>query len=145
MRWIRGLAVLGLVACRLEYQPQQELPQYPSAAAPPVEAAVQEDRITQVVTPIVDVLFTIDNSCSMEDEQDAVSANFPTFMDYFDGSGLDFHVGVLSTDLASASAGKLREVDGVHYIDVNTPEPSEVFTLMATMGTDGAGQEKGLG
>ena len=51
------------------------------------------DVSTQVTTPEVDVLFVIDNSCSMNNEQSELTANFPSFMAYFLDSGLDYHIG----------------------------------------------------
>ncbi|MEQ1565678.1 MAG: hypothetical protein ABMA64_08575 [Myxococcota bacterium] len=114
----------------------------------PAELAgqVQQDAIVQAATPLVDALFVIDNSCSMEEEQAALSANFYQFMAYFDGSGLDFHVGVVSTDLdAPSHQGHLQAAGDVLFIDAHTPEPTEVFAQMAALGTTGSGQERGLG
>lgn len=143
-----------LSAC-IEYNPPLNLPNWPDSEAKPLEIAVQEDVILQTSTPIIDVLFTIDNSCSMKDEQDALAAAFPSFIDYFYGSGLDYHVGVVSTDLDNPlNAGILQGYDAdanpatpdePQFIDVNTPSPSEIFESMATLGTDGTGTEKGLG
>jgi hypothetical protein len=102
----------------------------------------------QVQTPKVDILWTIDNSCSMGPEQNDLAENFPRFMDFFLGSGLDYHVGVTSTDLDRnypGAQGSLRVVDGLKFIDADTPSPIEVYTKMATMGTSGSGTEQGLG
>ena len=46
----------------------------------------------------LDILWVIDNSCSMTEEQQALSQNFASFVQYFVGSGLDYHIGVVSTD-----------------------------------------------
>jgi hypothetical protein len=145
----------GAAAC-IEYNPPIDLPVWPDSDAKPLPPVIQEDVIVQTSTPVMDVLFTIDNSCSMEDEQDALAAYFPQFMRYFDGSGLDYHVGVVSTDLDNSQhQGKLQGSDlagdGMAtppeylYIDIDTPDPVSVFEDMATMGTDGTGNEKGLG
>jgi hypothetical protein len=96
---------------------------------------------------MVDILWTIDNSCSMADEQEALGINFPEFMDYFLGSGLDYHIGVVSTDLDDpAHNGKLQDGDTPYkYIDTDTPNPINVFVSMASMGTTGSASEKGIG
>ena len=43
----------------------------------------QVDRIVQVTVPKVDVLWCVDNSSSMEDEQSALVQAFPVFADWF--------------------------------------------------------------
>lgn len=116
---------------------------------PPVlEAETKQDVVVQVTVPAVDVLWVIDNSCSMIEEQQALTDNFSDFMEYFVDSGLDFHVGVVSTDMDSAQhQGRLRP-DGSSglYID-NTftrDEAIESFRSRAYMGTNGSASEAGL-
>src|SRR5690606_20178496 len=93
----------------------------------------------------VDVLWVVDDSGSMYDEQVALSTNFPTFFEFFDGSGLDYHIGVVSTDMdASRRRGKLVDVDGERFIHVDTPDAARVFDGMAMLGTRGSATEKGL-
>ncbi len=114
-------------------------PNPPDLVIPP-----QQDRIVQVTTPAVDVLWTIDNSCSMADDQAALTSNFQSFMDYFLGSGLDYHVGVISTDDDDDThQGKLREIGGQRWIYEDTVDPISVFSAMANMGTTGSGTECG--
>ncbi|MCB9670608.1 MAG: hypothetical protein H6734_14105 [Alphaproteobacteria bacterium] len=105
---------------------------------------VQVDRILQVNRPAIDVLFVVDNSCSMEQEQANLAQNFPQFMNYFLGSGIDYHIGVISTDMVTGSqAGKLQSAQGYRYIDEETPNPTNVFAQMATVGADGNWEERG--
>ena len=119
------VASVGVGAGCVEYALPIDVPRYPTSEPLAVEAPFQTDVIVQVSIPVVDVLFVIDDSCSMEDEQGALTANFPRFMDYFVGSGLDYHVGVVSTDLDSALGGKLRiGSDGSSYIDTSSLDPS---------------------
>ena len=47
----------------------------------------------------VDVLFVVDNSESMQQEQDNLAANFPKLVERLNAAELDFRVGVVSTDL----------------------------------------------
>lgn len=147
-----GILLLAAGACTNDPTFRVEQPPAVSGSVIPVEPVSHTDLIVQVVPPIVDILWTIDNSCSMEDEQAALTANFPNFMDYFVGSGLDYHVGVISTDLDDNShEGKLRTylpkgaAIPIRFIDEKTEDPTEVFTGMATVGTDGSGFEKGKG
>jgi len=114
-------------------------PNPPNLVVPP-----KEDRIVQVTTPMVDVLWTIDNSCSMADEQSALTQNFLTFMNFFLGSGLDYHVGVISTDDDDAAhQGRLQEVALARWIDDETQDPISVFAGMASLGTSGHSDESG--
>jgi hypothetical protein len=84
----------------------------------------------------------------MLDEQNDLGENFPLFMNFFLGSGLDYHVGVTSTDIDGSyngADGKLRVIAGVNYLNPDTQSPIDVFVAMASMGTTGSGNEKGMG
>ena len=109
----------------------------PSLATP-----IKEEIITQVTTPEVDILWIIDDSGSMAEEQQKLRDNFPEFMRFFLDSGLDYHIGVVSTDTDNNKAGKLRGAGGYTYIDPNTPNPIALFSDMASLGTLGSFDEK---
>lgn len=114
----------------------------------PPENVSKTDVIVQVTTPQVDALYVIDNSCSMFQEQADLSQNFPFFINYFLGSGLDYHVGVTSTDMdgtfgPNGTKGVLRQVQGFRFLDPDTPNQAQVFTAMASMGTSGSASERG--
>ena len=51
----------------------------------------------------VDVLFVVDNSNSMEQEQKNLTANFPKLMDALLQAKMDFRVGVTTTDLGAGN------------------------------------------
>jgi hypothetical protein len=109
---------------------------------------IRTDVIVQTQTPKVDILWMVDNSCSMADDQTRLTDNFPFFMDYFVDSGLDYHVGVTSSDTIRVSEngadGKLVVKRGLKYLDVDTPDPVVIFQEMATLGAGGASPERGL-
>jgi hypothetical protein len=114
---------------------------------PDLGAQTKTDRIVQVTIPSVDVLWIIDNSCSMDDNQSALTANFSRFMDYFTDSGLDYHVGVVSTDMYSPQqSGRLERDAGTTFIDssFSAAEANQSFARRAELGTYGSGYEKGL-
>lgn len=111
---------------------------------PDLEVPLQVDRTVQTPVPAVDVLWVIDNSRSMAEEQRALGANFGSFINYFVGSGLDYHVGVVSTGFDDAGdRGKLRSSGSHKWIDEDTRDPTGVFRDIAVMGTDGPADEKG--
>lgn len=140
-----GLSFAGALAACNETDISVPRGTFNGPANPPVDIVIeQEDRIVQVNRPAIDVLFVIDNSCSMEQEQASLAANFPQFMNYFVGSGIDYHIGVISTDLVSGlQAGQLQEARGYRYIDENTVDPTDVFADMATVGFNGNWEERG--
>ena len=138
------LACLGLAACEQEFEISDNSDAYGVDNPQGLKTPTQTDRIVQLTTPEVDVLFAIDNSCSMEDEQVALTDAFDYFMTFFLGSGLDYHVGVVSTDMDDPQqSGKLRDVFGTRWIDNETPDPVTLFTAMAWMGISGSGDEQG--
>ncbi len=113
---------------------------------PDLTVPKQEDAITQVTVPSVDVLFVVDNSGSMSEEQRSLRENFSLFMQYFAGSGLDYHVGVVSTDCDRTNTkGVLVEDGGTAFID-NTyteEEATASFQARANLGTNGSSDERG--
>ncbi|MFT7519354.1 MAG: hypothetical protein ACI9MC_001494 [Kiritimatiellia bacterium] len=112
----------------------------------PPDLAVPEqvDRTVQIPTPSVDVLWVIDNSCSMAEEQTALTTNFTKFINYFVGSGLDYHIGVVSTGWDDPSErGRLLEGRGTRWIDSDNDNPAATFREMGLIGTDGPSAEKG--
>ena len=81
-----------------------------------------------------DILFVIDNSCSMGQEQDLMSENVEVFVDKLLLSGVDFLAAVITTD-------DTTPVGGVMYGD----DPSIVSQLSAAVdvGNGGDSREKG--
>lgn len=115
---------------------------------PDLTVPKQVDEITQVTVPAVDVLFIVDNSGSMSEEQRSLRDNFSLFMQYFTDSGLDYHVGVISTDCDSPrNKGVLVEdsTGGTAYIDdsFTGEEATASFQQRANLGTNGSSDERG--
>jgi hypothetical protein len=103
------------------------------------------DRFTQLPTPMADVLFVVDNSCSMDDEQVNLGRNLGSFLTYAQQEGIDYQIGVVTTDVDSASgAGRLVSRAGTKIITPMTPNASSVFQQNTALGTSGSGQEQGL-
>lgn len=148
-------AALAAVGCASENNFSQDLLDFPSSKPKALENPTVTDRIVQVTTPKVDVLFVIDNSCSMDPHQNNLAENFPSFMKTFTGSGLDYHIGVTSTDTnltgVCASSrdpalnGKLNTYQGMRWIDDSITEPGLIFQGLALLGSGGSGCERGLG
>ncbi len=106
----------------------------------------------------MDVLFVIDNSGSMDEEQANLAENFPKFIEVlnaFQGGSLDYHVGVTTTSFpnelfgmmfGSGAAGALLKTDGMTRPWVERADPGAVatFTKLAMVGLGGSGNEQPL-
>ena len=131
------------------------------AADPPLVTDAQDGPGCQAM----DVLFVIDNSGSMEQEQMNLIANFPAFISVLDASGLDYRVGVTTTgrDYAWTMTTPLGVIpqsqDGGHdgrllqpaacnmtkrWIDKADPDPAATFACVANVGTSGPAREMPL-
>lgn len=96
-------------------------------------------------TPI-DILFVVDNSGSMEEEQNNLAANFGQFIDLIVATPAQFRIAVISTDMIDpAQSGKfLAKAGNPKVLDRNTANLRTVFSENARLGTMGDGFEKGL-
>jgi hypothetical protein len=91
-----------------------------------------------------DVLFVMDDSCSMSEEQLALANNFVGRIQPLVSAGVDFHIGVVTTDVVALQrSGRLVQVGGYTYIDENTPSPETYFEAMINVGTMGDFTEAG--
>lgn len=114
----------------------------------------------------IDVLFVIDNSGSMEQEQQNLIANFPTFIQVLDASGLDYRVGVTTSgrdyewtmatplgaipqDQGGGHNGKLLKPASCNmahkWIEKTDPNPAAKFSCVANVGIEGPSHEMPLG
>src|SRR5690606_34579305 len=113
----------------------------------------------------MDVLFVIDNSGSMGDEQTNLIANFPMFIQVLDASGLDYRVAVTTTARnynytmflgfgsvpmsTSGESGAMLQPSGCNmtkrWIDKSDPNPAQTFACLANVGTNGSADEMPLG
>lgn len=97
---VLGLAASSLPACRDGCGDVDPI-------APDTE---QRDVFTQEATARVDVLWVVDNSASMAAEQGKVAERFSEFFRQLVQAGVDYHIGVVTSD--PAEAGVLRAYQG---------------------------------
>lgn len=115
-----------------------------------------DDVFYQLEAGEVDVLLVVDNSGSMEPYQTKLSENFDTFLTFFVEGNVDYHIGVVTTSVAPATAYRSctqAEVDAIpeggHLVDstvisASTPDAAAVFSEIVQVGTCGSGYEMGL-
>ena len=121
-----------------------DVPTVPTdTAVPTVEPIVVE---FDTYHPPMDVLFVVDNSCSMAEEQIQLASNAVQMFDVLATTTLDYHIGVVSTDInTSATMGRLHAVDNERFITPQTVDATIVFDRMVNVGTNGSYDEKGRG
>jgi hypothetical protein len=118
-----------------------------------------------ISTHKTDILFVIDNSGSMAEEQEAIATELPAFLDEFrEGQGVvqDFRVGVITTSVYLRAffdgqehfvtyddqAGRLQPVPDAQgrptderFLTQDDPELLPRFRQLVRQGTQGSGQE----
>lgn len=104
----------------------------------------ETDTFYQEVTDKVDILWVVDNSLSMGDEQEELGSQINSFILGIEGTDLDWQMGVVTTDMEdSAQSGKLR---GGPLILTPATENYEnkFYKLVTEAGLDGSDKEAGI-
>ncbi len=102
-----------------------------------------EERFVAADVDAVDILFVVDNSGSMADDQQLLAENFAAFFGTaLDDRGIDFQVGVTTTDVLTPAGARGRLVGDV--LTRSTPDLAAAFAAQVQVGIDGAPLELGL-
>ena len=119
---------------------RQPFPLIVPATGAGVPNPVVVDSFSQSLSREVDVLFIIDDSCSMNDEQQDLARNFGSFISTARSWMVDFQIGVTTTDtLRNGPQGRL-----VGPVLRDSPTLTQEFQSQALVGINGAGFEQGL-
>ncbi|MFT6630371.1 MAG: hypothetical protein ACJAS4_000307 [Bacteriovoracaceae bacterium] len=125
----------------------------PVVVVPPVEPPVVLEDITDSFNQNengtkLDILWVIDDSGSMADEQQALGANFEAFIKEFVNKGIDFQMAVTTTDTSRGRAGKVYKDSMERLTSDKLKEDKnqfmEDFANLVKVGTRGSGYEKGI-
>lgn len=109
------------------------------------EDAPGEERFTSAPVLAVDIIFVVDNSGSMQDDQQLLADNFAAFLAGAATSGLpDFQLGVTTTDVLSPNSARGELVGEPGVLTSGTPGLAALFGDRVQVGVDGAGLELGL-
>src|SRR5687768_11484765 len=106
----------------------------------PLPATHSEVHFQGGQAPPVDVLWIVDNSGSMQQEQTKLGNNFGSFIQYFTSLQLDFNMAVITSDVEVGTKGQF--VGPV--MNASTPNLTQAFLNQVNVGTGGSGQERGL-
>jgi Abnormal spindle-like microcephaly-assoc'd, ASPM-SPD-2-Hydin len=104
-------------------------------------AGIGTDSFTQTSVD-VDILFVLDNSCSMADEQQALASNFASFINSASQGTGNWHIGVITTDPVT-NTGVLRQTPtNPRYLTPSTRDAGELFSEKVQLGVGGSGDEE---
>jgi hypothetical protein len=153
MRWMSVLVAAGCAGGQgsVPSGPPPDTATGPSDTGPEL---IEESFVA--AAPLAhDILFVVDNSCSMANNQQSLVLSVLPLVDQLNAAALDWRIGVTSTDIdvsgpcvvpgSNPLDGRLSSGLGFRVIDPTTPDPEGVFFEMAFLGTSGSGCEKGLG
>lgn len=99
-------------------------------------------------TDPADILFVVDNSGSMGNEQQALADNFDFFINDFVSKEIDFNMAIVTTDMRPSYAGvpvtnSMSELTYDKYLN-DSAKFFQDFSDMILVGTGGSGTEQGL-
>ncbi len=105
-------------------------------------SAQRTDVFVQRGRPAVDILFVVDDSGSMSEEQANVAMNFAAFIQFTAGLDIDYQIGIVTTDVS-------RDGELVAPFITNsganpTADPVGAFVTAVNVGTSGSASERGL-
>lgn len=117
----------------------------PNPIPDPVPRDVRETYTTPT-TNQVDILFVIDNSPSMEVEQNAISTRLNDFTNLL--TDLDWRIAITSTSMSGSSNprnGFLLDMTATQkYLTPATPNFASIFETKVKLGSSGSGAEQGI-
>jgi len=95
----------------------------------------------------IDILWVIDNSGSMKNEQEAIADNFNQFIKHFVSKNIDFKMNIITTDTLNSPGEPDWSLDDTLNSDFHKQDPQTFFRNFekaVQVGINGHHQEKGL-
>lgn len=106
-------------------------------------SGLNQDRFT--IPRKTDVVLIVDNSCSMSEEQAALGANANAFLAYAFSAGVDFNVGVTTTDMVDMTQqGRFVGAAGTRVLKSTTPNLLATFNTRVNVGINGDGAAEAM-
>jgi hypothetical protein len=130
MRWISiTFGLLSVVAC--------------DGSEQRIHRQSQVESFRQDPTNEIDILWVVDDSQSMANEQAKIADRFDDFLTGINDAGVDWHIGVISTDLDNLDTAALLQGEPA-VLTTDTPEYRSLFQERVRVGIDGSDKEKGI-
>jgi hypothetical protein len=107
----------------------------------------REELFLQDGSNAVDVLWVVDNSISMSEEQGLVAAGFESFIAAlsYEGGALDLHIGVVTTDVDDTNLDRGKLLGTPAWLTGTEANFAPEFRSRVRVGTSGSDFEQGLG
>ncbi|MEZ4241069.1 MAG: VWA domain-containing protein [Myxococcota bacterium] len=102
------------------------------------------DTFYQEVVDEVDILFVVDDSASMAEEQAALAAGFSSFVEELQTANSNFHIGVISTSQDTDDPDRGILIGDPPYLTADDPDYVAAFQERVQIGIGGSDKEKGL-
>jgi hypothetical protein len=102
------------------------------------------DSWTQADNDRVDILFVVDDSGTMAEEQATLARGFASFASILNESMTRFHLGVISTSFEYGDPDRGKLIGDPLFLTHETPDYESLFAERAVIGTGGSDFEKGL-
>ena len=99
----------------------------------------RQDVFPQDAAAKIDVLWVIDNSASMQPQQERLALGLSRFMDLFSRGLVDYRIAVTTTDVFNDKGEFMGSPD---VIDPSLPDPVATFQKAVRVGTGGKGHEE---
>lgn len=107
--------------------------------------ATANDVFIQQGSDQVDVLWVVDDSISMSQEQALLAAGFSRFVEAVGAvDGMDFQLGVVSTDMDGSNLDAGRLLGTPPWLTSEEPDFAAQFRSRVLVGTEGSDKEQGL-
>jgi hypothetical protein len=100
------------------------------------------DEWTQAPTNEVDILWVVDDSQSMAEEQTAVANAFGSFIAQIDGTGADWHMAAISTSFDAGDPMRGRFLGEPAVLTPAVPEYTALFQSRVQVGASGSDFER---
>lgn len=108
-----------------------------------VDRLTKTEVFLQEPNSLVDILFVVDSSPSMADEQQLIADGFESFIGTLEESNADFQLGVIDMDMDLDNTRRAMLIGNPAYL---TPEDDYIaaFKSRVKVGVGGSDKEKGL-
>ena len=103
-----------------------------------LQLGTRTDEFSQQTAAAIDILWVVDNSNSMAANQRGLGQSFESFIKNLMETGVDYHIGVISTDVGESGTFPM----GATYIDSTIPNPEQAFLSNVQVGTLGSPIER---
>ncbi|MBT3218283.1 MAG: hypothetical protein HN348_04275 [Proteobacteria bacterium] len=109
---------------------------------PPRHLVSVEEPFVQTALPSVDLLFIVDNTASMAQEQQALAEEFSTLTASLAEENINWQLGVTTMDVSNENAGSLH--GSPYVLTANLDDVDTLFSAVVQVGVDSVAPEAGL-